>query len=1134
MPGVMPTRFHLAATPGKSRLLLPVLLSCLMAGPVLATTYTVSNTANSGAGSLRQAILDANASAATPHLIQFNIAGTGLKSIALTSALPVVGRNTTIDGTTQPGYSGVPRIELNGTSAGAASSGLVVTGASLIVKGLAINRFALDGLCSQPAEDKPAELEVYGCYIGTAASGLSAAPNGRHGIHFAHFSGASDGSTHRVGDAGTGLRNVISGNGADGIHVHPSVWAGVIVCNNLIGLGADGLQDVGNGGDGIEAVPHSEVTTIEFFPGEFSTYHKGTFIGRETPGTGNVISCNGESGIELPAISSSLARSVPIFRNLIGTDATGTLARGNGTNGISIGAGADATIGKAGAGNVIAGNDGSGVYSLGELVEVVGNTIGTNTIQGALGNGIHGIRCESATLLTVTGNIVGHNGLHGIAVLGATGRYFLHDNRIGITPTGADIGNLGDGIYVAAYDPNYSGWTPPGGWIAPLDGLPGNTVAHNGGAGIRVLSPTRNCWIAENSIRDNGGLGIDLGTSGPTVNDPLDADSGGNGLQNFPVLTLATPTRVAGTLHSVPSLRYRIHVYTAAADPSGHGEGAVLLGSLETDTDASGNASFLLGGLALPAGSAVTATATPLHALVSAPFPPHDTSEFAASRTVSGGDTGDFGFSLAGASVSESAGTATLTVNRTGGTTGGVSVAYAVTGGSATAGTDFTATSGTLNFTHGQASRTIVVPIADDAADEPDETFTVTLSNPQGGALITGTATSTVTIADNDNPPVLAIGDAAMAEGNVGTGTLSFTVSLSAASSFPVTVNHATANQTATAGIDYLASAGTLTFEPGETTKALAITVNGDLTVETDETFSVSLTAPANATLGDAAATGGILDDDHAGTLAFATANYSVAEVMESKMLTVTRSNGSAGTVTIPFAITGGTATAGEDYTSFHQSGTLTFLDGQASRGIAIGLLDDILIEGDETLVVTLGAPTGGALPGALTTTTLTIVDDDTAPIVRGRVLKDDGSALANATVTLSGDRSATVTSDWNGHYAFPDLVVGESYSVTVTHDGWSFAPPTRDYPALDNSREDENFTATPEEQLPQLQLTLGGDGTVTLKWPAAATGWQLQKSLTLAAGSWVAVEDEPAVDGEWQSVTLPALEPSAFFRLSN
>ena len=188
-----------------------------------------------------------------------------------------------------------------------------------------------------------------------------------------------------------------------------------------------------------------------------------------------------------------------------------------------------------------------------------------------------------------------------------------------------------------------------------------------------------------------------------------------------------------------------------------------------------------------------------------------------------------------------------------------VTVSYRTVGGTAAAGQDFDAASGTLTFAPGTTRQIIAVPTQDDALDEPDETFLVTLRNPSGATLEDGSATGT--IIDDDvpvPPPTLSIADATVVEGE----TARFAVGLSRASEQTVTVSYRTAGGTAAAGRDFDAVFGTLTFGPRTTQQVIAVPTREDKLDEPDETFLVTLSNPNGATIQDGTATGTIADDD--------------------------------------------------------------------------------------------------------------------------------------------------------------------------------------------------------------------------------------------------------------------------------
>jgi hypothetical protein len=189
-----------------------------------------------------------------------------------------------------------------------------------------------------------------------------------------------------------------------------------------------------------------------------------------------------------------------------------------------------------------------------------------------------------------------------------------------------------------------------------------------------------------------------------------------------------------------------------------------------------------------------------------------------------------------------------------------VTVAFATTNGTATAPADYTSTSGVITFPPGTGVRTVTVPVVGDATDEPDETFTVGLSNPTNAAI--QDAEGVGTIADDDAAPALSVADVETVEGDGGTGTLTFPVTLSAPSGFPITVDFATANGTAAAPGDFTAVSGTITFPIGTSQRPLDVTIVRDLQDETDESFTLGLSSPSNATLADGSGVGTLHDDD--------------------------------------------------------------------------------------------------------------------------------------------------------------------------------------------------------------------------------------------------------------------------------
>jgi hypothetical protein len=257
-------------------------------------------------------------------------------------------------------------------------------------------------------------------------------------------------------------------------------------------------------------------------------------------------------------------------------------------------------------------------------------------------------------------------------------------------------------------------------------------------------------------------------------------------------------------------------------------------------------------------------------------------------------------------------------------------------------------------------------------------------------------------------PPSLEISDATVTEGNAGTHSASFTVTLSAASTQPITVTYAIANGTATAGSDYQAAGGTLTFAPGEGSKTITVLVNGDRLVEPNETFAVNLTGATNATIASGQGIGTILDDEPRINITDATVNEGNTGTRPITF-TVSLSAPYDVPVTISYATANGTATAGSDYQA--SSGTLTIPAGQTSGTITVQVSGDRLAEPNETFFVNLSNPNYGVISDGQGVGT--IVDDEPRISVSD-VIKSEGKKNQTTqftfTVTLSAAYDQAVT----------------------------------------------------------------------------------------------------------------------------
>jgi large repetitive protein len=304
-----------------------------------------------------------------------------------------------------------------------------------------------------------------------------------------------------------------------------------------------------------------------------------------------------------------------------------------------------------------------------------------------------------------------------------------------------------------------------------------------------------------------------------------------------------------------------------------------------------------------------------------------------------------------------------------------VTVDYATGAGTATSGADYVATSGTLTFTPGETNKMINVNVIGDLVAEPDESFQVNLSNGVG-ALLTD-ASGLGTIIDDEAVPAVSVNDASVQEGNGGSANLVFTVTLSHPGSSVATVGYETANATATAPSDYSATSGTLTFNPGETSKTVTVSVTGDSVDEADETLHLMLLSPSNAALADAQGLGTIVDDD-------ATPSVSIADrtVTEGNSgvtpasLVVSLSNPSSQSVDVGFETDDATATAPGDYVA--RSGTVTIEAGELQSTIVVNVVGDTVNELDENYSVFLTSTTNASLSDGEGSGT--IENDDRAP----------------------------------------------------------------------------------------------------------------------------------------------------------
>jgi CSLREA domain-containing protein len=482
---------------------------------------------------------------------------------------------------------------------------------------------------------------VQGNLIGTTANGLAPLGNAEHGVEF------SNATNITVGGAAPGARNVISGNGLNGVNVGGNT-DGTQVQGNYIGTDASGNVALGNNGNGVNV-------------GDPTGFFYNTLVGGA--GAGNVISGNGGWGVRLTGVDTNSAQ---VQGNFIGTNASGSVAVGNQLGGVLVTNNASGnTVGgtDAAARNVISGNSGSGLLIDNGAHDnsLQGNFIGTDASGAAdLGNAQNGVNLQDAPNNNVGGtdpaarNVISANGQMGLYIGSASGNV-VQGNYVGTNAAGsAALGNGGDGVHLNnASNNTVGGLTAGAGNVISGNaqhgvhlflGSSGNFVYGNSigtdAAGNAALGNNTGVLIdgggtgnelRRNSIFANNGLGIDLSGEGVTPNDAGDADAGPNNLQNFPLLSNATPsggtTVVNGTLNSTAGSVFNVEFFAnTSCDPSGNGEGQTYLGEIPLTTDGGGNVGFSFNTPApVPLGRFITATAT---------GPGGNTSEFSPCRQV--------------------------------------------------------------------------------------------------------------------------------------------------------------------------------------------------------------------------------------------------------------------------------------------------------------------------------------------------------------------------------------------------------------------------------------------------------------------------------------------------------------------
>jgi|CXWL01.1.fsa_nt_gi hypothetical protein len=540
--------------------------------------------------------------------VLFNIAGLPPFVITPVIELPAMNVPVIIDGFSQPGASAntqaigndaVVPVHLIGPSGPLGYGIKLASGTFSVVRGLTIGSFFYG------IDIATSHATVEGCFIGTDPAGSTAIGN-ENGVK---VQAAAIGA-NAIGGALPSQRNVISGNAHYGIAMASGSGFRNPIQGNYIGVTPDGTAALPNGEYGI-AIFSLQGVSVD-----------GPDIGGPTAspgkGPGNVISGNGGGGILINASGvSSTITSGQISGNILGLDATGTVALGNGgghgidVDDVSLQGGGPFGIGQVavggnGAGNVISGND-RGIRVAAATALIRGNLIGTDVTgtearSNVVGVEVDGVGAFGAGATIGAGGVGEGNVIAGNSTVGIRahlGNATVQGNRIGVGLAGGALGNGSHGVEVDSANGTIGGTTEGD----------ENQIAHNGGTGVDVVigSPgIHNASYAQllrNAIYDNGlaqaelqrmAINLDVGDQ-QTPNDPGDPDTGPNNLQNYPVISSATIVdgvlTVSGTLDSPASGDYRVELFASpTCNPNGSGEGKTFLGFVALGDGGGGSA----------------------------------------------------------------------------------------------------------------------------------------------------------------------------------------------------------------------------------------------------------------------------------------------------------------------------------------------------------------------------------------------------------------------------------------------------------------------------------------------------------------------------------------------------------------
>jgi titin len=532
--------------------------------------YYVTNTNDSGLGSLRQAITNANAHAGH-DVIDFDIAGTGPWTISVATPLPIITDPVTIDATTVSGYAGSPLVDLDG-SATSGAAGLEVTSGGTVITGLSVTGFY------------SAVEFAGGSYDQLTASWIGLTPSLTSGTNSVGVEVVSGSHADTVGSSHAGKGDVISYNGY-----------GVFISGAGSGRNVVIGDEIGTDPTGTTAAPNA--VGIEINDAASANHIGGTAVG-----DGDLISGNSSNGVAIAGVGTE---HNAVLGSEIGTTAAGTGALGNATGVyISTGATLNAIGGHlAGDRNLISGNaEGVDIDGAGTSKNVVlGDFVGTD-VTGAypLGNSDFGVELTNSASLNVIGNdlagggnVVSSNTTGGVLVTSGAFSNYVEGNFIGtdLTATLALANGTAGGVYIAGAALK----NQVGGLLAGQ----GNTIDNNLGAGVTVdgsSGPGTGNVIPHDSFSNNGGL------------DGIALVAGGNNSQAAPVIASVTTTGPTTTVSATLTSPHGVYRIELSACDASNSAGQVYLSSQNVTVPALGTLSFSMGTPATSDKLTITAT----------------------------------------------------------------------------------------------------------------------------------------------------------------------------------------------------------------------------------------------------------------------------------------------------------------------------------------------------------------------------------------------------------------------------------------------------------------------------------------------------------------------------------------------